>query len=486
MRLFRSRSRVDVSGLPKDVAARLVQLVDDVAAAPHDLRARRALADCCRGIGRFEEAIAHYQALAGAYAAQGLLFRAIAVCKTILELDPGHTETERALAQLYARHDVQSDHALTVELPVAMGAALVLDDADVLESSVVEKAADDGDGDGDDEAPPLPVLVDDLEPLDDNAVEAAEIADSDDEEEIVDGDVLAALTVKAEGSVALSRPQAVPLFSGLSSSRFTELVQALRCWQADAGAVIVAEGEPGDSVFVIARGAVAIQRTADDGSVIELAQMSDGDFFGEIAIMAQRPRAASVVALRTTELLEIDRATLAALVERDPHVKDTLEGFCTRRLIENTMKTSPLFTGLDDTSLLRTIGRFESVVVDDGATLVHQGEGTPGLHILLQGTVDVVASTTVDGLTSTVRLKRLGPGDVFGEMGLLRRQPATASCVAVGPARLAVLGADTFFALQDEHPALRVRLQAIVDARAAFNARFLPDNDTSGARAGTV
>jgi cAMP-dependent protein kinase regulator len=482
MRLFRSRSRVDVAGLPKEVAARLVQLVDDVAAAPHDLRARRALADCCKSIGRLEEAIAHYQALAGAYAAQGLLFRAIAVCKTILEIDPGHTETELALAQLYARHDVQSDHALTVELPIAMGAALVLDDDDVLESSAVANDSDD------DEAPPLPDLIDDLEPVAADAIDAdADIeSDNDDDEEIVDGDVLAALTVKTEGSVALSRPQAVPLFSGLSSSRFTELVQALRCWQADAGAVIVAEGEPGDSVFVIARGAVAIQRTADDGSVIELAQMGDGDFFGEIAIMAQRPRAASVVALRTTELLEIDRTTLAALVERDPHVKDTLEGFCTRRLIENTMKTSPLFTGLDDTSLLRTIGRFESVVVDDGATLVHQGEGTPGLHILLQGTIDVVASTTVDGLTSTVRLKRLGPGDVFGEMGLLRRQPATASCVAVGPARLAVLGADTFFALQDEHPGLRVRLQAIVDARAAFNARFLPASDTSGARAGTV
>lgn len=469
MRLFRSRSRVDVSGLPKDVAARLVQLVDDVDAAPHDLRARRALADCLKDLGRLEDAIAHYQALAGAYAAQGLLFRAIAVCKTILTLDPGHTETEVALAQLYARHDVQSDHALTVELPIAMGAALVLDD------DVIEAREDDDD----DEAPPLPVLVDAID------ADAAD-AEIDDDEEIVDGDVLAALTVKAEGSIALSRPQAVPLFSGLSTARFTELVQALRCWQADAGAVIVAEGEPGDSVFVIARGAVAIQRTADDGSVVELAQMSDGDFFGEIAIMAQRPRAASVVALRTTELLEIDSTTLDELVQRDPHVKAALDGFCTRRLIENTMKTSPLFTGLDDDSLLRTIGRFESVVVDDGATLVHQGEGTPGLHILLQGTVDVVASTTTDGLSTTMRLKRLGPGDVFGEMGLLRHQPATASCIAVGPARLAVLGADAFFALQDEHPALRARLHALTDARAAFNARFLPDTDESGARAGTV
>ena len=478
MRLFRSRPRVDVAGLPKNIAAQLVQLADDVDTAPCDLRRRRAYSDFLRGLGRFDAATSHYQALAGAYAAQGSLFRAIAVCKTILELDAAHVETEATLARMYAQHDVQSGHALTVELPASMGEALLVDHNELLDSAVANAM------------PARPMSLDYMTPVSDEreAIGADDIADTvdieidaDSGDEIVDGDILAGLVVKAEGSITLDRPAAVPLFSGLAPESFTELVKALRCWQAEAGAVIVVEGEPGDSVFVIARGAVVIERAGDTGPV-ELARMKAGDFFGEIAILAERPRAASVMALKKTELLEIDRTALAALVIRDPRAGDVLEAFCTRRLIENTLLTSPLFVGLDTDALGRTIDRFESCVVGDGDYLLTQGKEVGGLHILLSGVVDVMASSDVDGLTTTMRLKRLGPGDVFGEMGLLRRQPATASCVAVGPARLAVLGDKTFDELQSEHPDLRARLENLTDARAAFNARFLPSNDISGAR----
>ncbi|HEY1098615.1 MAG TPA: cyclic nucleotide-binding domain-containing protein, partial [Myxococcota bacterium] len=331
MRLFRSRPRVDVKGLPAEVATRLLKLLDDVERLPQDLRCRRALADCLRGIGRFEEAITHYQALAGAYAAQGLLFRAIAVCKTILEIDPAHVETEATLARLYATHGAQSEQALNVELPAAMGAALVIDETDTRDFVVEpgrefdplamhlarEAAARFEAAASVDDMPPIPTSdersVDDREAIDDAA--GVEI----DADEILDDDILAELVPKASGSVGLKRPSAVPLFSSLSPSRFTELVKALKCWEAAPGAVIVTEGEPGDSLFVIARGAVVVERRGDNGPV-ELARMRAGEFFGEIAILAERPRAASVTATKPTELLEIDRKALAALVARDAGV----------------------------------------------------------------------------------------------------------------------------------------------------------------------
>ena len=495
MRFFRKGPRVDVVGLSKEVAAQLTKLVDDVDDSPRDLRCRRALADFQRELGRTNEAIASYQALAGAYAAQGLLFRAIAVCKTILELDADHDETEATLAALYAQHDVQSDRAL-VELPASMGAALAVSDDEIIEDISIDAVGEDARSDDDVsvlDAPPLPSderSIDDLAPVTGSSGADDDIADDGiaddveieiDADEIVDDDILASLTPRGAGSVQLQRPEAVPLFSGLSPARFTELVKALRCWEAEPGAVIVVEGEPGDSVFVIARGAVVIERAGADGP-IELARLRAGEFFGEIAILAERPRAASVTALKKTELLEVDRATLAALVARDPDVAGVLEDFCTRRLIENTIQSSPLFDGLDTAAVLMAMQRFEARVVVDGDTLVAQGSASSGLHILLSGVVDVIASADVAGLTSTIRLKRLGPGDVFGEMGLLHGEPATASCVAHGPARLAVLSADAWAGLQGEHPELRRRLEALNDARAAFNARFLPADDTSGAR----
>jgi cAMP-dependent protein kinase regulator len=437
MRFFRSRPEVDVAGLSLADADALKAATAAVAAHPHDLTRRRQLADLCVRLGRRADALAHYQAIAGAFAAQGLLFRAIGVCKTILELDPTHTETATTLASLYARHEAERP-----SLPPAMAGALI-GEADVVD-------ADD--------------VVDDVD-----AVEA----------DVVDADTLAAVTVLPGGSVTLARPEAVPLFSGLSPARFTELLTALRAWEADAGAVVVAEGEPGDSVFVVASGAVAVERAGSAGPV-PMARLGPGTFFGEIALIARRPRAATVTALERTQLLEIDAGTLATLCARDPSVTAVLKAFCDDRLVESTVRTSPLFSALDDVDRRRVIRAMTPENVRDGAVLIEQGAPTPGLQVVLSGAVDVVVGTGI----GSVRLKQLQAGDVFGEMGLITGRPASARCVAVGATRLARLAAPAFGELQAALPTLADRLHELSAAREAFNARFLPDD--GDARPGTL
>jgi CRP-like cAMP-binding protein len=424
MRFFRSRPDVDVAGLSSADAAALRTAVAEVAEHPRDLTRRRQLADLCARLGRRDEAIGHYQAIAGAFAAQGLLFRAIGVCKTILELDPAHTETATTLASLYARHEAERP-----ALPPAMASALIVDDADV------------------------------------TAVVAAEGGASD----VIDADVLAAVTVLPEGSVTLARPEAVPLFSGLSSARFTELVTALRAWEADAGAVIVSEGEPGDTVFVVASGAVVVERAGPDGPV-RLARLGPGSFFGEIALIARRARAATVTAVERTQLLEMDAGTLASLCARDPSVTAVLKAFCDDRLVESTVRTSPLFSGLDEAGQRRVMRAMTPESVRDGAVLIEQGAPTPGLQVVLSGAVDVVAGTGI----GSVRLKQLQPGDVFGEMGLITGRPASARCVAVGATRVARLATPAFVELQAALPTLGARLGELSASREAFNARVLP------------
>lgn len=469
MAFFRTRSRVDVAGLSADDAEALQAATADVADHPHDLRLRRVLADLCVRLERPAQAIEHYQAIAGGFAAQGLLFRAIAVCKTILALDPNHTETTTTLARLYAAREAQGVRALAeadtaAVLSRTMGAALA-----------PGRPPPDDDDDGVSDADELGVAADDdISDADDLGVASDDDTDSD----VIDADILAAVTVQPEGSITLQRPQSVPLFSGLSPTSFADLVGSLRCWEADAGAIIVAEGEPGTSVFVIARGAVVVERAGPDGP-ISLGTLTAGDFFGEIAIVVERPRGATVTATRRTQLLEIDRSALEDLCTKDPHVRDTLEGFCTRRLIEGTVRTSPLFVGLDDDALARTLMRFEATTVGAGTMLIEQGQPSPGLVVVLAGAVDVVAAADI----GVVRLKQLGAGDVFGEMGLVNEAPAIARCVTAQPSRLAMLSAETFASMQEEFPVLRERLQRLTESRTAFNERFLP---TDVARRGSI
>src|SRR5512145_485788 len=74
-----------------------------VEADPKDLASRQKLAEVLRRAGAIEEAIEEYKAVADRFARDGRLIKSIAICKTILELDPQHVATQQALADLYSR-----------------------------------------------------------------------------------------------------------------------------------------------------------------------------------------------------------------------------------------------------------------------------------------------------------------------------------------------------------------------------------------------
>jgi CRP-like cAMP-binding protein len=153
-------------------------------------------------------------------------------------------------------------------------------------------------------------------------------------------------------------------------------------------------------------------------------------------------------------------------------VTAVLKAFCDDRLVESTVRTSPLFSGLDEAGQRRVMRAMTPESVRDGAVLIEQGAPTPGLQVVLSGAVDVVAGTGI----GSVRLKQLQPGDVFGEMGLITGRPASARCVAVGATRVARLATPAFVELQAALPTLGARLGELSASREAFNARFLPDD----------
>jgi hypothetical protein len=68
-----------------------------------DIASRHKLGELLRKLGDGDDAVAEYRQVAAAYAHEGLLIKAVAVCKVILEIDPGHQDTQRMLADLYAR-----------------------------------------------------------------------------------------------------------------------------------------------------------------------------------------------------------------------------------------------------------------------------------------------------------------------------------------------------------------------------------------------
>src|SRR6185312_15618091 len=88
---------------------------------------------------------------------------------------------------------------------------------------------------------------------------------------------------------------ATPFFGGLSDGSLDLLVSMMVERRFEAGATVVAEAEPGRSMFVIHSGQLVVSRLGESGRSIRMSVMEPGDFFGEMTLIEMQNRSATVV-----------------------------------------------------------------------------------------------------------------------------------------------------------------------------------------------
>jgi CRP-like cAMP-binding protein/tetratricopeptide (TPR) repeat protein len=240
----------------------------------------------------------------------------------------------------------------------------------------------------------------------------------------------------------------VPLFDDLSQDAFIELVNKLEYHRHLAGQLIIREGDPGRSFYVIVEGKVRIYKVGPDEKEITLAHLGEGAFFGEMALLSGAPRTANVEAEEDTELLEVTDVVLRDLAGKYPQVISSLKNFYRQRLLNNVMAISPLFKGFDPAERKAIVEKFRMKQAAASEVLIAEGRISDGLFVVLHGVVQV--TTKKD--RSPIELARLKEGDIFGEMSLLTRQPATATVTSQGNSILLRLPRESFQELVVTHP----------------------------------
>ena len=115
----------------------------------------------------------------------------------------------------------------------------------------------------------------------------------------------------------------------------------------------------------------------------------------------------------------------------------------------------PIFAGLPPARLEAAARRLVECAASPGMVLVRQGDPADRFYLIADGTASVTQAS--DG-GEAIHLRNLGPGDVFGEIGLLRHSPRTATVTATSPAVLLALDADAFSTLVGSGPGLSTRL----------------------------
>lgn len=149
----------------------------------------------------------------------------------------------------------------------------------------------------------------------------------------------------------------LPIFSGLSSSDLKAIADVTSGRRFGPGEVIFREGDPGDTLFVIASGMVKISRLTVDGREKTLSYLGPGEFFGEMALLDQEARSATVEALEETECLALNRLDFLRLMRTHSTIGIQVVQVLSKRLRDTN-------TQVMDTAFRDVRGRVIRVILD--------------------------------------------------------------------------------------------------------------------------
>jgi len=112
----------------------------------------------------------------------------------------------------------------------------------------------------------------------------------------------------------------LPLMKGVKTETLVEVARWFGTELFREDRVIVQQGDKGDRFYILARGAVDVSRI-DDGRSVHLAKLTDGDYFGEMALLSDKPRNATVRTLTPCVCLSLPRDLFNRLLAREPELR---------------------------------------------------------------------------------------------------------------------------------------------------------------------
>jgi len=254
---------------------------------------------------------------------------------------------------------------------------------------------------------------------------------------------------------ALAILRGVPPFDRLEPEVLARLAAGITEAKAVPGQAIVREGDAGDRMFFVASGSVQVLGRSFDGSEIVLARLETGAYFGEQALLAggSARRNATVRALTHARLLVLTREGLLSVVEPGSALAQQLRA--------TAREHDELRAGRLREGVLRKLGGAENYRIETfapGAVVFRQGDPADRLYLVLEGRARV-SSHDAAGVESD--LTELLPGQMFGELAILRDQPRTASVRAAGELKVASHDATWFRRHLAQNPQLQSIMQSL-------------------------
>ncbi|KAK0614181.1 cyclic nucleotide-binding-like protein [Immersiella caudata] len=229
------------------------------------------------------------------------------------------------------------------------------------------------------------------------------------------------------------------LFSHLDDEQSAQILGALVEKPIPTkGIKVITQGDAGDFFYVVEKGSFDVFvnssgafQAGPDGMGQNVGKIEAGGSFGELALMYNAPRAATVISAEPNcTLWALDRVTFRRILMEST--------FARRRMYESFLEEVPLLSSLTPYERSKIADALESQKFPPGHTIIREGD--PGHSFFLLESGEAVAIKN----NSETPVKQYGKGDFFGELALLNDAPRAASVVSKTEVKVATLGKSAF------------------------------------------
>ncbi|KAF4961993.1 hypothetical protein FSARC_9899 [Fusarium sarcochroum] len=229
------------------------------------------------------------------------------------------------------------------------------------------------------------------------------------------------------------------LFSHLEDEQSAQILGALVEKPIPAkGIKVISQGDTGDYFYVVEKGSFDVYvnpsgslQSGQDGMGNQVGNIQAGGSFGELALMYNAPRAATVISAEPScTVWALDRVTFRRILMEST--------FARRRMYESFLEEVPLLASLNPYERSKIADALETRKFTAGEIIIKEGDPGHAFYLLESGEADAYIGQ------SDNKVRHYKKGDYFGELALLNDAPRAASVIAASEVKVGSLGKNAF------------------------------------------
>ncbi|GFR33071.1 cAMP-dependent protein kinase type II regulatory subunit [Trichonephila clavata] len=227
------------------------------------------------------------------------------------------------------------------------------------------------------------------------------------------------------------------LFRSLDLQQMQEVLDAMFERKVKPGDIVIKQGDDGDNFYVIDTGVYHIHVDTDQEKNKLVGKYDNAGSFGELALMYNMPRAATIEAASEGSLWAMNRQTFRRIVLKSAFKK--------RKEYERLLEGVPMLQTLENYERMNLCDALMPKSYSDGELIIKQGDEADGMYFIENGNVRItMIKETADNKEVEMDVTTLTKGQYFGELALVTQKPRAASAYAVGNVKLAFLDVAAF------------------------------------------